>query len=117
MAKRIGAERRTIADVGDGIEALAAHPGARDVDAVFRDQFVVARQVDGGHGVFRSVAASAARGRENAERTCQQMTRTADTAFAQKLTDVAAGNRLAAQAHLRVVVDFKSHLRPSSRRI
>src|SRR5208282_706227 len=96
--KRIGAKGGPVADVRDRVKAFVAHAGAGYVDAVFRHEFFVARQVDGGDGVLRSIAASASGGGKNAERTRQQMPRPAHAAFRKQLTDVAARNRLAAPA-------------------
>ena len=56
--KRLGAEGGTIADVGDGVEALIAHAGSSDVNAIFRNQFFIAAQIDGGNGVFGAVSAA-----------------------------------------------------------
>jgi hypothetical protein len=86
----IAAKSRTVSDVGDRVEALAADAGASDIDAVFGDEFFVARQIDGGYGVPRSVAASSAGGGKNAERTRQQVASPAHAAFGKQLADVAA---------------------------
>src|SRR5258708_1163697 len=48
----------SLADIGYGIEYLAAHSRASDVDAVGGCEFVVAAQIDGGNGVLVPVAAS-----------------------------------------------------------
>src|SRR5208282_5670788 len=92
--KRVAAESRAVPDVGDRVEALiliaAAEAGAGDIDAVFGDEFFVARQVDSGYGVLRSVAAASAGGGENAERTRQQVACPAHLAFGKQLADVAA---------------------------
>src|SRR6202023_3134485 len=108
--KRIAPKSRTVPDVADRVEAFVADARAGHIDAVFRDKLLVAGQVDGGYGVLRSVAASSACRCKNAERTRQQVARPADSAFGKQLADVAARNRLPAQAHLGIVVDLKSHL-------
>src|SRR4029077_4794050 len=41
--KRIGAKRRAIADVGNGIELLLTDARAGDINAVFGHEFLVAR--------------------------------------------------------------------------
>src|SRR5208337_444004 len=106
--KRIGAKRGPVPNVRDRVETLIADAGAGDIDAVFGHEFFVVRQVDSGYGVLRSVAASTAGGRENAEWTRQQMPRPADSAFGKQLSNVAARNPLAAQAHLGIIMDLKS---------
>src|SRR4029077_10065318 len=64
--KRIAAKSWTVSDVSDRVEAFvfvaSADAGAGHIDAVFGDKFFVARQVDGGYGVLRPVAASSACG-------------------------------------------------------
>src|ERR1700678_2562239 len=88
--KRIAAKGWAVSDVGDRVEAFVANAGAGDINTVFRDEFFVARQVDGRYGVLRSVAASAAGDGENTERTRQQVSRPAHSAFGKQLSDVAA---------------------------
>src|SRR5450432_3824166 len=104
------AKRRAIADVGDRIEALRAHSRPCDVDAVLGNQFFVARQVDGRHGVFRAVAAPASRRSQNAEWTRQKMPRPADAPIDEELANLAAGDALAAQLHLGIDLDLEAHL-------
>ena len=52
----IGAERRSISDIGDRIKTLVFHARARNVHAVLRYQFFVACKVDSRNCVFRSIA-------------------------------------------------------------
>src|ERR1039458_6891309 len=108
--KRIAAKGRTVPDVGDRVEAFVADAGASDIDAVSGHEFFIVRQIDRRDGIFRPIAASTAGAGENAERTPQQVACPAHAAFGKQLTDVAARNPLPAQAHLRIIVDLKSHL-------
>src|SRR5882762_5894016 len=107
--KRIAAKRRTVADVSDRVKAFVTYTRASHIDAVLGHEFFVVRQIDSRDGIFRPIAASASGSRKNAERTRQQVARTAHSAFRKQLSDVAARNRLSAQAHLGIIVDLKSH--------
>lgn len=110
----IGPEGGTVADVGDCVKALgvvsAADANSRDVHAVLWNEFFVAGQVDGGDGVFGAIAASASSVGEDAEGAAQEVAGSAGVAFGEQFANVAAGNALSAQTHLRVVMDFKAHL-------
>src|ERR1700686_514698 len=110
--KQFGTKGRTVAHIRDRLELLGADTRAGDVNAVFGHKFFVARQVDGGHRVLRSVAAAAAGCAENAERARQEMPRPTHVAGCEQLANLAAGNRFAAQSHLRVRLDLKTHLAP-----
>ena len=78
----IFAEGRAIADIGDGIEAARvcafANRHAGHVDAVGGQQFAVVREVDGGHGIARAVAAARRRRADDGDRALQQLARVAD---------------------------------------
>src|SRR5580704_13319644 len=67
--KRIRPKRRTIAHIRDRIEALLPNPRTRDINAILRDKFFIARQIDGRNGVLRAQPTPAARSAQNAERT------------------------------------------------
>src|ERR1022692_995686 len=108
--KRVGAKSRTVPNIRDRIEAFVAHARAGDIDAVFRNNLFVARQVNRRDSVFRSVTAPAPGGRENAEGTRQQMASPADAARGNQFPNVAAGNIFPAQPHFEIIVHFKSHL-------
>src|SRR5579862_5001161 len=84
----VRAESRAIADVGDGVEAFFGNAGASDVNTVFRNQFLVSAQVDGGNGVFGAIATAAACGRQNAKRASQQVSRAADTPLGDQFANV-----------------------------
>src|SRR5258708_177074 len=73
--KRLRAERRTIANIGHGLKALASNARPCDVNAVFGNKLLVASQVDGRYGIFRAIAASASGRPQNTERARQQMPR------------------------------------------
>src|ERR1019366_10264777 len=88
--KRVAAKSRTVPDVGHRVEALVAHTRSSDVHAILGYEFFIVRQIDRRDGIFRPISASAAGGRENAERTPQQVACPADSAFGKQLTDVAA---------------------------
>src|SRR5690242_10344878 len=109
--KRFRAKGWAVANVGYGIEALFRHARARDVDAVTRHQFVVAAEVDGRDCVFGAKAAATARIGNNAERAAQEVAGVADVAFrGDELAHAAAGNGMAANAHLGINLNFKSEL-------
>src|SRR3982074_1006328 len=102
--KRIAAKSWTVADGGDRVKAFVAYARAGHIDAVLGNEFFVVRQIDGRDGIFRPISASASGSRKNAERTRQQMPRPADSSIRKQFTDVAARNRLSAQAHLGIIV-------------
>ena len=102
-------EGRTIAHIGDRLEPLAAHARARDINAQPRRKFVVARQIDGGHGVLVSVTASPAGRRGDGEHAPQQHADAGDVAGQEQLADVAARHRLPAHAHF--VIDAHGEAR------
>src|ERR1700686_2259763 len=108
--KRVAAKRWTIPNIRDRVKALFAHPRARDINAILRNQLFVAGQINCRHGVLRSIAAPASGSRKNAERTRQQMPRPAYPALRKQLANLAAGDALPTQAHLGIIVDRKSHL-------
>src|ERR1700753_4178481 len=89
-----------VADVSDGIEAFVSDACPGNVDTILGNELFVAREIDGGHSVFRSVAAAPAGGTENAEGTREKMTRPAHAAGAEQFANLAAGNTFAAQLHL-----------------
>ncbi len=88
----------------------------RDVDAILRHEFFVARKVNGRHGVFRPVAAPAPRRTENAEWPRQKMPRSTDAPGADQFANLAAGHGFAAHGHLGINLDLKSHLAAQIRR-
>src|SRR5438270_12122704 len=94
--KRLVAKRGPQADVGDGIESFAVHARARQVDAVARNQIVIAAQVDCWDSVFVAIAAPSTGSAGNAEDASQQPPRHADLARKQETAYLAAGNRNAA---------------------
>src|ERR1700693_5747695 len=110
--KQFRSKGRTVAHARDRFDVLCPDSRAGDVDAVFGHKFFVAREVDGGHRVLRSVAAAASGRAENAEGTGQEMPRPAHVARCEQLANLAAGDRFAAQSHLRVRLDLKTHLAP-----
>ena len=79
-SEQVVAESRPIPDVGNGIEDFLVHTCARDVDAIAGNQFVVAGEIDGRHGVPVTVATAASRRGRNREHAAQQMPRPADFA-------------------------------------
>src|SRR3984957_17231101 len=109
---QIRSKCRTVAHIRDRIKTLAADARPGDVDAVLGNEFLVAGQVDGGHGVFRAVAAAAAWCAENAKWTRQKMARAADASGSEQLANLAAGDGFPAQGHLGIDLDIKSHLAP-----
>ncbi len=54
-------KRRSIANIRDRIKSFRPNASPCNVDAILRNQFFVARQVDRGYRVFRSISAPAAR--------------------------------------------------------
>src|SRR5579872_1191342 len=109
--ERLGAEGGAIADVGHRIEALLRHAGVGDVNAIFGHEFFVAAEVDGGNGVFGAITAAAAGIGDDAESTAEQVAGIADITFcSNQLAHPAAGNGMAADAHLGVDLDFETEL-------
>ena len=96
------AEGWTITDIGHGIEAFFAHARPRDVNAIFRDQFVVLAQIDGGNRVLCPVPATPAWSWSNTERTAKQYPRALYFTALNQFANARAGNRLAANSHLRI---------------
>src|ERR1700735_1985076 len=109
-SKRIRTKRWTIAHIRDRIKLLNAHARAGNIDAIFRHEFLIARQVDGWHRVLRSITATASGRAQNAERTPQQMPCPAHSSINQQLSNMAAGNRLAPQGLLLINLHFEAHL-------
>src|SRR5208337_1887550 len=103
----IGPERRPVPYVGDRIKTFIPHPGTSDVNAILGRQLLVAAQIDGRDRVLGAAAVSPACGGQNAERPGQKVARAADTSLRDKLAEVAAGNRFAAQAHFGIDLDLK----------
>src|SRR5258708_5680237 len=110
--KRIGSKRWTTADIRHGIEALGSNPRPGNVNPILGRQFLITRQIDRGDGVFRTIPAPPSRRPQNAKRTRQQMSRATHPSFTDQVSDVTAGNRLAAKSLLWVNLHLKSHLRP-----
>src|SRR6266576_1639524 len=108
--ERVGSERRTVPDIGDGVEAFVANPRAGDVDAILRHEFFVAAQVDGRHGVLAAIAAATAGRGEDCEGAAQQLTRATDSTSGEKLANLTAGDAFAAQRHFVENLYSKSHL-------
>src|SRR5271157_5217758 len=92
--KRFRAKRWTVSHIRDRVETFIAHAGPRDIHAVLRHEFFIARQINRGHSVFRPVPASPPRSRKNAERTRQQMPRPANSSRSKQLSNMAARNVL-----------------------
>ena len=86
---------------------------ARDVNAVLRHKFFIARQIDGGHGVLRSVARGRARRPQDAERTRQQMPRPAHPSRRPSACESGCSKRVSPRSVIFAVdLDLKSHLLP-----
>src|SRR5271167_3546656 len=90
--ERVRPKRGTIADVGHSVETLATDAQPGDVNAIGRDELVVAREVDGRHRVLVAVTATATGSRDDAERTSQQRARFAHFPARQQFSNFAAGN-------------------------
>ena len=74
-------------------KSFFADTRAGNVDAILGNEFFVARQVDGGDGVFCAITASAAGGGKNAEGAAEQVARAAGAAFGEQFADVADETR------------------------
>ena len=106
--ERLVLEGWAISGVGDRIEALAVDARARDVHAVAGHKLAVLAQVDGGDGVFVSIAAAAARGGDQAEDASQQLPRSRHPALPQQFADAAAGDFVASNLHFRIDLHFEA---------
>src|SRR5215472_15240399 len=93
----VGPKRRPHADIRHSVETLPVDSHARDVYAIRRNQFIVARQVDGRNGIARTEPAPASRVRENTERTPQQRACALDTSRSNQAANFAARHMMAAQ--------------------
>src|SRR5262245_48869722 len=110
--KRFFGESRARTHISDGIERLFVYASASQVDAIAGNQFVITAEVDRRHGVSVPIAASPAGRRSNAEYIPQQMPGPADLACAQKITNMAAGNRTAAHHHHGIGLYLETELAP-----
>ena len=104
------AEGGAIAYVGDGVETFFANAGAGDVDAVLRDQFVVAAEVDGGDGVLAAIAAASAGGGEDGEGASEEVAGATDAAGGEKFADAGGGDGFAAESEFVEDLHDEPHL-------
>src|SRR6185312_13090116 len=103
-------ERRSHANVRRGLKPLIANPRASYINAMTGSEFGVFRQIDGGHGVTRAVAASRRGSSRNGKWTAKQVSCLADLPRDQESANRAAGNDFAARAHLGIDDDRESKL-------
>ena len=104
----IGAEGGTIADISDGIKALAVDDSARDVNAIGGSQLFITAEVDGGHGVLVSVTAPAAGRSSDGKNAAQKVPRLSGIATLNQSANLAAGDGDATNLLLRIGNHFKS---------
>src|SRR5215467_11226263 len=89
-SERVSPECGTVSDIRDRVKALRPYACASDVNAVFRNEFLVAAEVNRRHGVLGTESATSARRGKNAEGAAQEMTRAANAACLNELSDMAA---------------------------
>src|SRR5581483_11453342 len=106
--KQFVPKSRPIADIGDGIKALAIYARLRNVYAVLRDQLFVTAQIDGRHGVLVAVTAATARRGHDRKRASQQVSRAADGACLKQFANPAAGDQFAPNPHGRIHPYFEA---------
>src|ERR1700756_2706039 len=108
----VGAEGGTVANVGDRVKAFLAYARSSDVDAVPGNEFFIAAEIDGGHGVFAAIAAPAPGSGQDRKRTSQQVARPAGVPAIQQLSNLAARDALPPQGHPIKNLDRETHFAP-----
>src|SRR5215469_1909099 len=113
--KRARPKRRTHTNIRHSIETLAINSHTRDVHAVCRNQFVIAREVECRNCISRAVSSAPPRIRQNAERAPQQCAGPLYAPSSNQAANLAARHVIPAQRLLRVRVYVEPHLAPELR--